>query len=82
MSLVIKPKPADIRDITRTDISRPFLAAALGHLGRADEARAIWHDQMQIKPSYDLDAHLARLPFRPEGLAHIRAGLAAVGLPT
>ncbi|MES2665896.1 MAG: adenylate/guanylate cyclase domain-containing protein [Pseudomonadota bacterium] len=70
-----------LEQVPRTDISRPFLAAALGHLGRSEDARAVWHDQMQIKPNYDLDSHLARLPFRPADLARIRAGLAAAGLP-
>ena len=31
MSLVIKPKPADIRDITRTHISRQRQDFTLGH---------------------------------------------------
>ncbi len=70
-----------IEQVPRTDISRPFLAAALGHLGQIDEARAIWHAQMQIKPSYDLNTHLARLPFCPESLVRIKSGLAAAGLP-
>ncbi len=65
-----------------TDVSRTMLAAALGHLGRSDEARVVWAELMQINPSYDLDLHLARLPFkRQQDVDNIRSGLAKSGLP-
>jgi adenylate cyclase len=47
-----------------TDFSRAFLAAALGHLGRADEARRIWCELKEINPRYSAAAHIGRLPFR------------------
>jgi adenylate cyclase len=47
-----------------TDFSRAFLAAALGHLGRAGDARRIWCELKEINPSYSAAAHIGRLPFR------------------
>jgi adenylate cyclase len=65
-----------------TDVSRVMLAAALGHLGRHDEARAAWGELKQINPTYDFDLHMARLPFkRPQDPENIRSGLAKAGLP-
>lgn len=71
-----------IAEVPRTDISRVFLAACLGHLGQGDAARAVWRELMQIKPGYDLEAHLGRLPWHsPSDPARIRDGLALSGLP-
>ena len=47
-----------------TDLSRSFLASALGRLGRVDEARQIWNELREINPGYSQSVHLARLPFR------------------
>ena len=47
-----------------TDLSRAFLASALGHLGRLDEARQIWRELKEINPRYSYVEHVARLPFR------------------
>lgn len=64
-----------------TDRSRVFLTCALGHLGRPDEARAVWAELKQINPDYDLTDHLARLPFaREKDKAVVRAGIAAAGI--
>ena len=47
-----------------TDLSRAFLASALGHLGRLDEARQIWRELKEINPRYSYVDHIGRLPFR------------------
>ena len=71
-----------IRLVPGTDISRAFLASALGHLGRVDEAREVWRELMEIKPDYSFDVHVGRLPFRnPADVEGIRKGLTAAGLP-
>ncbi len=70
-----------IRLAPRTDSSRAFLASALGHLGKVDEARHVWAELMAVNPSYSLDARLGRLPFSDKDLALVRDGLAQAGLP-
>jgi len=70
-----------IRLAPRTDLSRAFLASALGHLGRPEEARMVWEELMAINPQYTLAEHLARLPFRQPGdLERIRSGILQAGL--
>ena len=70
-----------IRQVPGTDISRVYLAAALGHLGEFEAARKTWAEVMTIKPSYSLDAHLGRLPWHSAAdEARIRDGLAKAGL--
>jgi adenylate cyclase len=65
-----------------TDLSRAFLAVALGHLGRADEAQGIWRELMEINPDYRFDAHIARLPFKhPADAERFGEGLRMAGLP-
>ena len=71
-----------IRLAPDTDLSRAFLAAALGHLGEAEEARRVWRDLMEINPKYSYAGHMARLPFQnQEDADRIGAGLAKAGLP-
>ena len=53
-----------IRLSPKTDLSRAFLAVALGHLGEADEAGRIWRELIEINPQYSFDEHVGRLPFR------------------
>jgi adenylate cyclase len=48
----------------KTDLSRAFLASALGHLGKSEEAREVWRGLMEINPKYSPAAHIGRLPFR------------------
>ncbi len=68
--------------VPETDLTRCFLASALGHLGEVEEARSVWHDLMRINPQYSVKVHMDRLPFRdPAGCQHIIAGLAKAGLP-
>jgi adenylate cyclase len=70
-----------IRLSPKTDLSRAFLACALGHLGEVDEARRIWRELMEINPRYSLAGHLARLPLQnPADADRIRNGLAKAGL--
>jgi adenylate cyclase len=72
-----------IRLAPKTDLSRAFLACALGHLGRLDEARRVWSELMDVNPKYSLAEHLARLPFQNAAdLDRIRQGLAKAGLPS
>jgi adenylate cyclase len=47
-----------------TDLSRGLLAAALGHLGRTDEARQVWQELLQVNPEYSFEQHIERLPFK------------------
>ena len=71
-----------VRLLPTTDISRSYLAAALGHLGEVEEARRVWHEIAAVSPGYSLDDHLGRLTFRnPADPARVREGLAKAGLP-
>jgi adenylate cyclase len=47
-----------------TDLSRAFLASTLGHLGRPEEARRVWHELKEINPRYSYVDHIGRLPFK------------------
>jgi adenylate cyclase len=70
-----------IRLAPKTDLSRAFLASALGHLGDIKGARQVWRDLMEVNPNYSLAGHLSRLPFQTEaGAQPIREGLAMAGL--
>ncbi len=65
-----------------TDLSRAFLACALGHLGQADEAHRVWDELMEINPDYSFADHIARLPFRdPSDAEKFSDGLRKAGLP-
>ena len=65
-----------------TDLSRAFLASALGHLGRRDEAAAVWRELKEINPRYSPASHSARIPFRnPADANKLLAGLREAGLP-
>ncbi len=68
--------------VPETDFSRATLASALGHLGEIDEAGRVWRELQEINPKYAFKDHFARLPFRPEDVERIAAGLAKAGLPT
>ncbi len=65
-----------------TDLSRAFLASALGHLGQIDAARQVWRELTGINPNYLFDEHVGRLPFKnPADVDRIREGLTKAGLP-
>ena len=71
-----------IRLVPKTDLSRAFLACALGHLGEIDQARQVWSELKDVNPKYALTEHLARLPFQNHAdLDRVREGLAKAGLP-
>jgi len=64
-----------------TDMSRAFLASALGHLGRAEEARRVWQELKQINPRYSFADHVDRLPFKdPADAERIAEGVRKAGL--
>ncbi|SFP79027.1 TolB amino-terminal domain-containing protein [Mesorhizobium sp. NFR06] len=66
-----------IRLSPKTDLSRGFLIAALGHLGEVDEARRVWAELKEINPNYRISEHVGRLPFRdPADAERIRVGFA------
>ena len=65
-----------------TDLSRAFLAAALGYLGEADEARRVWRELMEINPKYLFAEHVGRLPFRHRADGdRLFEGLRKAGIP-
>ena len=65
-----------------TDLSRILLAAYYGHLGRADEARALWQEVLQINPNYSFEHHRRVLPYNdPIHVERIAEGLRRAGLP-
>jgi TolB-like protein len=68
--------------VPETDMSRAYLASALGNLGYRDEARDVWAELMAISPTYSFGDRIARMPFRPEDLARIAKGLERAGLLT
>ena len=64
-----------------TDLSRALLVSALGHLGRAEEARQIWRELKEINPRYSYSDHFGRLPFRnPADADQLTEGLRKAGL--
>jgi adenylate cyclase len=66
----------------KTDLSRAFLAVALGHLGEADEAQRVWRELMEINPKYSFVEHVGRLPFRnPADADRLAEGLSKAGIP-
>ena len=54
----------------KTDLSRAFLAVALGHLGEAEEAQRVWRELEEINPNYSFEGHMAgcRSAIRPTPL--------------
>ncbi len=64
-----------------TDASRGYLAAALGHLGRVDEARQVWAELMAINPSYAMAERLARNAVQPRQIELVLEGARKAGLP-
>ena len=65
----------------KTDLSRAFLAVALGHLGEAEEAGRVWRELMEINPKYSFAEHVGRLPFRDQAdIDHLAEGLSKAGI--
>lgn len=71
-----------IRLNPKTDLSRAFLAVALGHLGEAEEAGGVWRELMEINPEYSFSEHVGRLPFRDRAdIDRLTEGLRKAGVP-
>ena len=64
-----------------TDASRGYLAAALGHLGRLDEARQVWAELMTINPNYAMAERLNRTAVQPRQIEMVLDGARKAGLP-
>ena len=70
-----------IRLSPRTDLSRGYLASALGHLGRFEDARAVWQELREVNPAYSLRDHVGKVPFRdPSVPARILDGVRRSGI--
>ena len=68
--------------VPETDLTRAFLASALGHLDQIDDARRVWNEIKAINPKYSFDDHVGRLPFKNQAdVDGIREGLMKAGLP-
>jgi adenylate cyclase len=65
-----------------TDASRMLLAAAYGHLGQTDAARAAWGELLKVNPSFSLAQRSRVLPYKdPRDFQAIVDGLAKAELP-
>ncbi len=65
-----------------TDASRMLLAACYGHLGRAEDARAVWGELLKINPDFSLMQRASVLPYKDaDDFQRIVNGLAKAQLP-
>ena len=65
-----------------TDSSRMLLAACYGHLGREEDARAVWVDLLKVNPDFSLTQRARVLPYKdPNDFQRIVAGLNKARLP-
>jgi adenylate cyclase len=65
-----------------TDASRMLLAACYGHLGRIDDARAVWAELLKVNPDFSLAQRERVLPYRDaRDFQRIVEGLTKAGLP-
>ena len=66
----------------KTDVTRVLLAAALGHLGRPGEARAVWDELLEVNPGYSLEHLSETMPYADaKPIERIFAGLKTAELP-
>jgi adenylate cyclase len=64
-----------------TDASRVLLAAAYGHMGRLDEARAAWREALSVNPDYSLEHRRKVLPYKnADDFEAVVSGLRKAGL--
>jgi len=64
-----------------TDSSRMLLASCYGHLGRLNEARAVWAEMLKINPDFSLEQRSRVLPYKdPRDFQRIADGLAKAEL--
>jgi adenylate cyclase len=65
----------------KSDLSRAFLAVALGRLGEAEEAGPVWRELMEINPNDSFAEHVERFPFRNRTDAdRLAEGLSKAGI--
>jgi adenylate cyclase len=65
-----------------TDASRMLLAACYGHLGRAQDAQAVWAELLKVSPEFALEQRARVLPYKDAAdFQRIVDGLAKAGLP-
>jgi adenylate cyclase len=64
-----------------TDWSRAYLASALGHLGKLEEARQVWTELMAINPRYSMAERLHRNGVQPRHINMVLEGARKAGLP-
>jgi adenylate cyclase len=65
-----------------TDASRMLLASCYGHLGRGEDARAIWAELLKVNPDFALAQRARVLPYKnASDFQRIVEGLAKAGLP-
>jgi adenylate cyclase len=65
-----------------TDSSRMLLASCYGHLGRAEDARAVWAELLKVNPDFSLEQRARVLPYKEaRDFQRIAEGLAKAGLP-
>jgi adenylate cyclase len=65
-----------------TDASRMLLASCYGHLGRAEDARAVWTELLKVNPNFSLTQRERVLPYKnADDFQRILEGLAKAGLP-
>jgi TolB-like protein len=64
-----------------TDWSRAYLASALGHLGKFEEARQVWAELMAINPKYAMGERLNRNAVQPRHIEMVLDGARKAGLP-
>jgi adenylate cyclase len=65
-----------------TDASRMLLASCYGHLGRTDDARAVWTELLKVNPDFSLTQRERVLPYKNVGdFQRILTGLAKARLP-
>ena len=66
----------------KTDVTRVLLAAALGHLGRPGEARAVWDELLEVNPGYSLEHLSETMPYADaKPIERIFGGLKKAELP-
>ena len=65
----------------QTDASRMLLASCYGHLGRTEDARALWAELLKINPDFSLAQRARVLPYKiADDFERIREGLTKAGL--
>jgi adenylate cyclase len=64
-----------------TDTSRGYLAAALGHLGKFEEAGQVWAELVALNPKYVMAERLNRTAVQPRQIDLVLDGARKAGLP-